>query len=178
MHLTNGNNIAVLYVFQITMACSCLFKQEEEKNWLRCWKAMNVTKTGITCLITTEIDALHKKALKQLSPDSKCKNSSAYHVCDDNLRKPYLTNPGLASNSTDKSNLCSSTWEYTKSFINSNGYKDTKSLDDLDLVGQFSIINNCSVFQNCFNFQLKDNTQIFRKVNINTCNNTGLNDAL
>lgn len=126
---------------------------------------MSVTKTGLTCLITVEMDSLHRNALANLCLKSVCRNLSAYHLCDHNLRHPYLSNPFLSLNNTDRSKWCSSTWEYTKSFIHSEGYKDTKSLEDLDLIGVFNIIKNCSVFKNYFSFHLTDRTQILQQVN-------------
>lgn len=154
------------------MACSCLFKQEEERHWLRCWKAMNVTKNGLSYFLTTQIDTLHISALANLGQNSPCRSSSVNHLCDYSLRQKYLTFPGLSLNNTDRSKWCSSKWEYTKSFIHSEGYKDIKSVDDLDLIGVFNIIKNCSIFQNYFSCQLSDRKQVLQQVNLYLYNNS------
>lgn len=145
-----------IFLFQTDMNCSCIFKQEEERHWLRCRKAMYVTKNGLSGFVTTQISNLHRQALANLPQNSPCKTASPAHHCDQKLRQPYLTNHLISANNSDQTLWCTSVVEYAKSFIHSSGYKDTKSVEDLDLNGLFGIIQNCSFFQNFFICHLSD----------------------
>lgn len=72
----------------------------------------------------------------------------------------------MSFQNTDKTKWCSSVWEYTKSFIDSEGYKTKTSITDIDLIAVFQIIANCSIFQNKFRCYLFDQQKEFQAVGI------------
>lgn len=147
------------------MACTCLFKEEEQINWLKCWQAFHLVQKGLNGFITSEIQRLHTKAFGHLSINSLCKASTLSHTCDENLRNPYIT-VSTSLRNTDATKWCSSVWEYTKSFIDSPGYKDKSSIQDIDIIGIFQIIKHCSIFQNNFTCFLFDRQREFVQVSI------------
>lgn len=148
-----------------TMSCTCLFKSERERYWLKCWKAILETKLGLCDLVQTELESCRKCAVEKLNKNNPCRIGLLHGKCDQSLRQLYCL--AAPTRNTDQNQWCSSLCEYAKCFIVSPGYRNTKNINDLDLNGFFNIIMNCCTFQNYFGFQLSDKSQIFQQVNTN-----------
>lgn len=146
------------------MNCSCLFKREEQKNWLKCWQVIQITKDSFDNFIMKKMDDLRINALQRLPETSSCK-SNTLHTCDKDMREPFLT-AKTSSRNSDTTKWCSLTWEYGKSFINASGYRDKQSISEVDLIAVFQILKNCCEFQNDFTCSLFNKQSEFLQVNI------------
>lgn len=155
------------------MACSCLFKTEEEKGWLKCWKALFVTRDGLSDFVENTIHSIYKPVNCPVSSvASPNAGAVSQQSCCQHFEKEIqkyrsgwnkLKERDKWQNS-DKTKLCSSEWEFAKCFIHATGYKDKTSIQETDLNGIISIIKNCSEFQNYFSFPLSQQGQPLEQV--------------
>lgn len=163
------------------MACSCLFKTKDERGWLKSWRAIFLTKEGLSDLVKSTMHSIYDSAVKSLPSGSLCPTSAsgaAQHIkCDQHfetiIQKHHSQWHKMSMKekwqNSDNSKLCSSEWEFAKCFIHGQGYKNKKSIEETDLNGMISIIRNCSEFQKYFSFKLTDRVQPLLKVNMLTC---------
>lgn len=137
------------------MACTCLLSTEKEKSWLKCWKAISLTREGLINFVKRETDTIYHNGMGSLPAHSICKlstSSASPHtqVCDHQLIahiQRLHTNPTSHWCNADKKKLCRSSWEVAKCFIHASGYRNKTSLQETDLNGILSILRCCIVFQ-------------------------------
>lgn len=159
------------------MACSCPFQTEDEKAWLKCWRAVFITRDGLCDFVKNVISSIYSSAVSGLPIGSQCRVSGAgtsqHARCDKQFetviqkyRNQWHTlNAKDKWKNSDQSKLCSSEWEFAKCFIHAQGYKTKTKIEETDLNGIISIIRNCSEFQNYFAFPLPDPSKPLEKVN-------------
>lgn len=152
--------------FQSNTECVSFLKTKEQKGWLECWYAINVTRNVLVKFVETKIKDLYDKAMQNLPLCTSAARTAGilYHNChmENEIVKYNLLTPQTWKNA-NRMDLCSSYMEFAKCFIHAQGYRDKVSFGEFDLNALFSIMKNCKRLKGDF---VSSSLQIVENVSI------------
>ncbi|XP_052761767.1 uncharacterized protein LOC128204389 [Mya arenaria] len=138
------------------MAAYRTFASPESQNWLKQWRAVFITRKAILPSVKTKSSHLHTDILQKASNEQTCSLDHGrisdnkpipcrYH---EKLRNEIIaihkrTKPSWRNASTDK---WLDSFDVAKLFMQSAGYEDKSSFDEIDFNGLAAFIYNCGKF--------------------------------
>ncbi|WAR17460.1 hypothetical protein MAR_032054 [Mya arenaria] len=138
------------------MAAYRIFASPEPQNWLKQWRAVFITRKAILPSVKKKSRHLHTNILQKASNEQTCSLDHGrisdnkpipcrYH---EKLRNEIIAihkrmKPSWRNASTDK---WLDSFDVAKLFMQSAGYEDKRSFDEIDFNGLAAFIYNCGEF--------------------------------
>ncbi|XP_052785919.1 uncharacterized protein LOC128221360 [Mya arenaria] len=150
--------LASVVLDRLKMEAKRDFNSPESRNWLKQWQAVFITRRALIPCVKSEATRLHNGILQKASIEQTCSTDHG-HVSNqltihcrfhEKLRQEIKiihkrTNPSWRNASTDT--WRDSPFAVAKLFMQSSGYDDKSSFDEIDFNGLAACMYNCGRFK-------------------------------